>query len=70
MMAPAGTPQAVIDRLVAASKKAAADPGVAAKLDQQGVDPVGGTPAQFAERIKRELKEWRELAASAHIKLQ
>lgn len=70
MMAPAGTPQAAIDRLVTASKVAATDAGVAAKLEQQGVDPLGGTPAQFAVRIKRELKQWRELAASAHIKLQ
>ena len=70
MMAPTGTPQTAIDRLVVASKRAATDADVAAKLEQQGVDPVGGTPAQFAELIKRELKEWRELGASAHIKLQ
>ena len=70
MMAPAGTPQAVIDKLAAASKAAASASDIAAKLDQQGVDPVGGTPAQFGALIKRELKQWRELAASAHIKLQ
>jgi len=70
MMAPAGTPQAVIDKLAAASKAAASAPDIAAKLDQQGVDPIGGTPAQFGALIERELEQWRELAASAHIKLQ
>ena len=69
-MAPAGTPQAVIDRLAAASRKAANDPAIIERLQRDGVDPVGGTPAQFGALIARELPQWRELAGAANIKLQ
>jgi tripartite-type tricarboxylate transporter receptor subunit TctC len=70
LMAPAGTPQAVIDRLAAASRKAANDPAIVERLQRDGVDPVGGTPAQFGALIARELPQWRELAKAANIKLQ
>jgi tripartite-type tricarboxylate transporter receptor subunit TctC len=70
MMAPAGTPKTIIDRLAAASAKAARDPAVVERLERDGVDLVGGTPAQFGAQIARELPEWRELAKAANIKLQ
>jgi tripartite-type tricarboxylate transporter receptor subunit TctC len=70
LMAPAGTPQAVIDRLAAASRKVANDPAIIERLQRDGVDPVGGTPAQFGALIARELPQWRELAGAANIKLQ
>jgi tripartite-type tricarboxylate transporter receptor subunit TctC len=70
LMAPAGTPQAVIDRLAAASKKAANSPAVVERLQRDGVDLVGGTPAQFGSLIARELVQWRELAKAANISLQ
>jgi tripartite-type tricarboxylate transporter receptor subunit TctC len=70
MMAPAGTPQAVIDRLAAASAKAANAPAVVERLQRDGVDLVGGTPGQFGSLIARELVQWRELAKAANISLQ
>jgi tripartite-type tricarboxylate transporter receptor subunit TctC len=70
ILAPAGTPKAVIDRLAAASAKAARAPDVAEKLLRDGVDPVGGTPAELAALIARELPQWRDLAKAANIKLQ
>jgi tripartite-type tricarboxylate transporter receptor subunit TctC len=70
IMAPAGTPQAIVDRLAAASAKAARAPDIVEKLQHDGVDPVGGTPAEFAALIARELSQWRELAREANIKLQ
>ena len=49
LMAPAGTPQAVIDRLAAASQQGRhLTCGVVERLQRDGVDLVGGTPAQFA----------------------
>ena len=42
----------------------------AARLRTQGVEPIGGTPAQFADLITHELKQWGDLAKSAHITLQ
>ena len=70
MMAPAGTPQAIIDKLAAASAKAARDPGVVERLTRDGVDLVGGTPAEMKALIDRELPQWRDLAKAANIKLQ
>jgi tripartite-type tricarboxylate transporter receptor subunit TctC len=70
LMAPGGTPQAVIDRLAAASAKAARAPDVAEKLQRDGVDPIGGTPQELGAMIARELPQWRELAKAANIKLQ
>jgi tripartite-type tricarboxylate transporter receptor subunit TctC len=70
MMAPAGTPKPVIDKLAAASAKAARAPDVAERLIRDGVDPVGGTPEGLAALISRELPQWRDLAKAANIKLE
>jgi hypothetical protein len=37
---------------------------------REGVDPVGGPPADLATLIARELRQWRDLAKAANIKLQ
>jgi tripartite-type tricarboxylate transporter receptor subunit TctC len=68
MMAPAGTPQPVIDKLAAASARAVRLPDVGARCDSLGVEPVGGTTAEFASLIARELPQWRELIKAANIK--
>jgi tripartite-type tricarboxylate transporter receptor subunit TctC len=70
LMAPAGTPAAVIERLAAASAKAARAPDVAEKLQRDGVDPIGGTPKELGAMITRELPQWRDVAKAANIKLQ
>ncbi len=70
MIAPAGTPQAIIDRLAAASAKAVRAPDLAARLTKDGVDPVGNTPAEFSAQIARELVQWRELVQAANIKAE
>jgi tripartite-type tricarboxylate transporter receptor subunit TctC len=70
MMAPAGTPQAIVDKLVTASAKAARDPSVVERLTRDGVDLVGGTPAEFSALITRELTQWHDLAKASDIKLQ
>jgi len=70
ILAPAGTPQPIVDRLAAASAKAARSPDVSERLQRDGVEPVGGTPAELGHLIARELPQWRELAKAASIKLQ
>jgi len=69
LVAPAGTPKAVIETLAAAVKHAVSAPELAARLKRDGVDPVGGTPEEFAELIRREIEQWRALAKSANIRL-
>ena len=70
MMAPAGTPQAIVDKLAAAGIKAARAPKVVERLQRDGVEPVGGTPADMRTLIAREIPQWRDLAKAADIKLQ
>jgi len=70
MMAPSGTPQAVIDKLATAGAQAARAPKVVERLQHDGVEPVGGTPADMGALIAREIPQWRDLAKAANIKLQ
>jgi len=70
MVAPAGTPKPIIAKLAAANARAARAPDVIEKLQNIGVDPVGGTTDEFAKLIARELPQWRDLVRAANITLQ
>ena len=69
MVAPAGTPQPVIEKLAESARRAVRTPELAERLARDGVDPVGGTPQAFAALIAKEIGEWRNLAQSAKITL-
>ena len=69
MMAPAGTPRPVIDKLAIAAQRATHAPDLAERLKRDGVDPAGGTPEAFGALIVREIREWRNLAQSSKITL-
>jgi tripartite-type tricarboxylate transporter receptor subunit TctC len=69
IVAPAATPAAIVARLAAASARTVRMPVLAAQLARDGVDPVGGTPAEFARLIATEIGQWRELGRSANITL-
>jgi tripartite-type tricarboxylate transporter receptor subunit TctC len=70
MVAPAGVPKPVIDKLAAAVQRAVRAPALAERLKRDGVEPVGGTPQAFGDVIAREIKEWRALAQAARISLE
>jgi tripartite-type tricarboxylate transporter receptor subunit TctC len=58
VVAPAGTPADIINRLNAELNKALMHPDVKAKLALQGADPLGGTPADYAAYIRSEMPRW------------
>src|SRR2546423_11310952 len=59
ILAPAGTPQPIVERLSGAINKAMQDPAVLKRLQDAGVDPTPGrTPVQTAEFVKAELAKW------------
>jgi tripartite-type tricarboxylate transporter receptor subunit TctC len=59
ILAPAGTPQPIVEKLNAAANKALADPSVIDSLTKTGVDPTpGSTPATTADFVKAELAKW------------
>jgi len=70
ILAPAGTPQPIVDRLGEAVNKALDDPTVFKRLQEAGIDPTpGSTPKQAAAFIKAELAKWGPIikASGAHI---
>jgi tripartite-type tricarboxylate transporter receptor subunit TctC len=67
IVAPAGTPAAIIDKWQDAIVKMAADPEVKKKLDALGFIAVANTPAEFAARIKSEAARWDKVVKAAGI---
>ena len=69
VLAPAGTPPAIVDRLSGEIRKSLAAPEVKKRLEAEGADPVGSTPAEFAKHIAAELARWRTVIRDAKITL-
>lgn len=69
LVAPAGTPKDVLDKLYDETAKALATPEIRKKFDELGLEPVGSTPAEFAELIRKETPEWAKVIKDAGIKL-
>jgi tripartite-type tricarboxylate transporter receptor subunit TctC len=69
LLAPAGTPQEMLDKLHAETVKALAMPEVRKKFDELGLEPVGNTPAEFAAVIRKETPEWARVIKDAGIRL-
>jgi tripartite-type tricarboxylate transporter receptor subunit TctC len=70
ILAPAGTPKPIVDKLNAAANKALADPAVIDALTKTGVDPTpGSTPETTADFVKTELAKWAPIirASGAQI---
>jgi tripartite-type tricarboxylate transporter receptor subunit TctC len=61
MFAPAGTPRDVVHTLAAGVQRAARDPGMRKRLLEQGADPVGSSPEEFAKLMREELARWSEV---------
>jgi tripartite-type tricarboxylate transporter receptor subunit TctC len=68
LLAPAGTPQAIIEKLSAAANDALNTDAVRAALKAQGTDPVGGTPKQFADFIRADIDKWVAVLAASGAK--
>ena len=70
LVAPAGTPKAIVDRLNAEANKALGSAEMKAKLNEDGSTPYGGTPEEFAEFIKTENAKWGAAVRDANIKIE
>jgi len=70
IMAPAGTPREIIDRLHGAIVKALAQPEVAKRLSTEGAVVIGSTPAEFAAHLKRELTRVGNVVRAAGIRAE
>jgi tripartite-type tricarboxylate transporter receptor subunit TctC len=70
IVARAGTPTEIIERWHREIARAVAMPDVNEKLRTLGFNPVGSSPAEFAERIKTESNRWDKVAREAGIRLE
>jgi tripartite-type tricarboxylate transporter receptor subunit TctC len=66
--APAGTPQAIIDRLAHEAARAAKSPAVLKQLEPDSALAVGSTPKEYADFIALEQKRWKEVVHKAGVK--
>lgn len=69
LVAPAGTPKPIVDKLHMEVGKALGDPETRQRLVTAGLEPSTSTPAELAAMIKRDLEKWGAVIKSAGIKL-
>jgi tripartite-type tricarboxylate transporter receptor subunit TctC len=69
IIAPAGTPKEIVDRVAAEARKALADPAMKAKLAEQGIVAVGNTPEEFRTFVSDEITRWAKVIKDANIKM-
>jgi tripartite-type tricarboxylate transporter receptor subunit TctC len=70
LMAPAGTPKAVIDRVHGDTAKALAGPDLRKRLDEIGMTPVGNSPDEFARAIREETQRWAKVVKERRLQVQ
>jgi tripartite-type tricarboxylate transporter receptor subunit TctC len=69
VVAPAGTPPAVISRLHAEIVKSLADPDLQKRIAAVGARPVGGTPEELSAFIKKDLATWSAVVKATGIRI-
>ena len=69
MLAPAGTPSAIIQRLNTEFNKIISAPEMKKRMIDNGYEPVGGAPEKFGEFIRAEIAKWAPVVKSANIRV-
>lgn len=69
LMAPAGTPEALVGQMSAEVSKALAVPAIKDFTVKQGANPVGNRPAEFDRFVRDEIARWTKIIQQAGIKL-
>jgi tripartite-type tricarboxylate transporter receptor subunit TctC len=70
ILVPAATPRAIVDRLNAEIVKALSAPDIQSRFAEQGLQPAGNTPEEFAAFIRAEQTKWLGIARAANIKVE
>ena len=69
LVAPPGTPPAVVARINADAVEALKLPDVQSRFLEQGAEPVGNTPAEMAAFVKEEMARWQKVIQTANVTL-
>jgi tripartite-type tricarboxylate transporter receptor subunit TctC len=70
LLAPAGTPKEIVDKLSAELRKLGADPEVQKRIHLEGGDPLTSTPEEYAADIDKEGKKWGGLVRKLGLKVE
>ena len=70
LLAPAGTPQPIVNQLHDEIVKIIKSPEMKARLAELGLEPVGSSPSEFGQFIRDENVKWAKIAKEANVKLQ
>jgi tripartite-type tricarboxylate transporter receptor subunit TctC len=70
LLATPGTPPAIVKKLQEGVVKAVASPDIIAEFEKQGMNPVGGTPEEFAKMLAEDLARWTQVMKQAGIEPQ
>ncbi|BEP67747.1 MULTISPECIES: tripartite tricarboxylate transporter substrate binding protein [unclassified Variovorax] len=70
LLAPAGTPRAVVDRLQAEVRKVVTEPAFQQRLREQGLTGIANTPEQFATVLRTEQDKWARLVRERRLSLE
>jgi tripartite-type tricarboxylate transporter receptor subunit TctC len=68
LIAPSGTPKAVIERIAGETAKAMRSPEMMKSLVAEGSEAVGSSPGEFAGHIRAEQNQWRRVIKQAGIR--
>ena len=69
LLAPAGTPAAIVSRVQQGIAKVLRSPDVSQRLKADGLDLVGNTPAEFAATIRSEIAKWAKVVKASGAKV-
>ena len=70
LLAPAGTPKEILDKIQTTISEAVKTPAVAKQLNDLGAEPVANKPEVFAQEIKDDVEKWRKVVKTTGVKLE
>jgi tripartite-type tricarboxylate transporter receptor subunit TctC len=70
LLAPAATPRDIVSTLGSATARAARDPDLKRRLVEQGAEPVGSSPEEFAKLLREEVPRWAEIVKISGAKAE
>ncbi len=70
LLAPAGTPKPIVDKINAAMRTAIANPDVQKRISADGAEAASSTPAEYAAIVKRDHERWSALIKKLNLKVE
>ena len=70
LLAPKGTPPAIVELLNRKLRQTLADPVVLARFEKGGLEPVANSPSEYAEFLAKELEKWRQVIRERNIRAE